>query len=86
MQLAVDDALDLRSGGPHAPALQQVLHVASEFGVSLHPVYSNETDPVLAPYFAADLPDKRGARSFIARLQDNPAVVAVYLEPSIPPP
>jgi hypothetical protein len=86
IQLALDIALALQSGGPQTPALQQVLEVASEFGVSLRPVHPGETDPLLAPYFAVDLPDAPTARRFIERLHGNTAVVAAYPEPSISPP
>jgi hypothetical protein len=86
VQLALEVALILQSGGPATPALQQIMCVAAEFGVSLHPIHPGATHPLLAPYFTVDLPELSAVQQFIEQLRGQTGVVAAYVEPPISPP
>ena len=51
---------------PQTPSLQQIVQVASEFGVSLRPIHPGEKDPLLALYLAVDSA-KTHQRSVLSR-------------------
>jgi hypothetical protein len=85
VQLKLEEALELQTGRSLTSNLERVVKLVSEEGGVLRAIHPEATNPLLAPYFKADVPDRPAAERLVSRLLANDAVVAAYVEPSISP-
>lgn len=76
-----DAAKDLRYRQATTPAATEVFQRAAELGMVLEPVHPNVSDPRLASYYTAEVPDRATAERAIAYLQQCRAVEAAYIKP-----
>lgn len=54
-----------------------------QLGVELEPVHPGEDDPLLAPYFAVEVPEDEGlADGVLSVLNESAAVEAAYVKPA----
>ena len=75
------EALALQKRETTHPALQQILQILKELGLVLRPVHPGATDPLLAPYFTAEVRDIDQAEQVIQRLRQISVVEAAYVKP-----
>jgi len=85
-QLRQDAARQLRqeqSGkmAARSAETEQLLNAAAELGVELQPVHPGEVDPLLAPYYMIEVPDRDTAEKVIERLSRFDVVEAAYVKP-----
>ena len=89
IQLRADAAMELHqepgsrsvgSAKTETPA-EQLVKAAAELGVKLEPVHPGQTDPLLAPYFMIETPDRTTAEKVINHLNRFEIVEAAYLKP-----
>jgi hypothetical protein len=80
------DAPGLHGTAPPSPDAAGLRDTAARLGLSLVPQHPGETDPLLAPYFTAEVADPALAESALSALRDSPAVEAAYVKPAEEPP
>jgi hypothetical protein len=81
IRMTMAEALAYQKGQVAPPALQQVLRILDELGLTLTPIHPGATDPLLAPYFIVEVRDADQAGQVIERLRQIPAVEAAYVKP-----
>ena len=87
VQFTLEDAQALQAGRPTTPALLEALGIITESGGDdLRPVHPGAMHALLAPYYTVNVQSKATADQMIARLLATGAVLAAYVEPSIPRP
>jgi len=81
VQVSADVARTLQQRGAPTAESQELLKIAEELGVLLEPVHPGVEDPLLAPYFMAEVPDSTTAEWVITHLRKFKAIEAAYLKP-----
>ena len=62
-------------------ASQKLLKIAEKFGVVLEPMHPGSEDPLLDPYFIAEVPDSGAAERLVTHLRRSKATEAAYIKP-----
>lgn len=76
-----DVAGPLQQRGLSTTKSQELLMIAEELGVLLEPMHPGSDDPLLAPYFMAEVPDSAKAERVITHFRKSDAIKAAYLKP-----
>ncbi len=71
----------LRGRGPATSAFRQLLSTADDLGIVLEPIHPQGSDPRLAAYYTAEVPDRAAAERALADFRQCSAVEAAYLKP-----
>lgn len=79
--VSADVARPLQQRGSPTAGSQELLMIAEELGVLLEPMHPDSDDPLLAPYFMAEVPDSATAEWVITHLRKSKAIEAAYLKP-----
>lgn len=81
VKVRADVAPALHSGEPATLEAQQLQGTAAELGSSLNALHPQAEDPLLAPWFTVEVPDREAADRTVAALLENEAVEAAYVKP-----
>ena len=81
IQVSADVARTLQQRGAPTTESRELLKIAEELGVLLEPVHPGAEDPLLAPYFMAEVPDSTTAERVIAHFRKSKAIEAAYFKP-----
>jgi hypothetical protein len=80
----VDVMIQLSAAGPGTPHSQEArlaeLRQALK-GVQVEPLHPGSTDPALASYYRAEVPDMNSAAKIIEMARGLPSVAAAYVKP-----
>lgn len=89
LQLQLDAALDLqnqqvqpkRGAARSKSGSFKLKKDVEKLGLKLEPIHPGQTNPLLAPYFMIEVPDRETAERVISLLTKNNIVEAAYLQP-----
>ena len=79
-------AADLLLPEPRGEAANEILGIASEYGLDVEQLHPGVEDPLMASSFFIAVPDQETALAIVARLQALPAVESAYFTPPGEPP
>lgn len=82
IKVRADAARDLHRRQPGTTAARELSRVARELGIVLEPLHPGARDPLLVPYFTAQVPDGEAAGSVLDRLRCLAAIEAAYVKPT----
>lgn len=80
VQVRGDVAPALHGRGGATAAVEQLQLLTNELGVTLEPTHPGSDDPLLAPWFTAEVPDEQADRVLEA-LRSNELIEAAYVKP-----
>ena len=81
------DAVDsLQKKIPLSPESEKLLKTIRDLGVVIKAMHPGSTDPLLAPYYLIEAPNREFAEKIINRLKTFADVEAAYIKPLDEPP
>lgn len=81
VKVSAEVARSLHFGAAQTADSRALLRAAEDMGTALEPMHPGSDDPLLAPYFVAQVPEGEEAEQVIARLLGCSAIEAAYLKP-----
>jgi hypothetical protein len=83
LQLDLETALALNQGtrAARGARVTRIRRAVKELGVTLTPVHPGQDHPLLAPFFAVEVPDEAAAARVVAALRDLDGVESAYVRP-----
>jgi hypothetical protein len=81
MQIVVQARPHAERAGERGPASDELTRSAARLSIELRPIHPGTTDPDLARYFTAEVPDRTTVDRVIAQLLQSEAVEAAYIKP-----
>ncbi len=85
VQVSLEVARVLQGQSPPTGASQKLVETVEELGLELKPVHPGAEDPLLAPFFTAEVPDAVAVDEIIASLLQLESVEAAYVKPPAEP-